>query len=349
MMKRSLDLASEMEIDLRGVLTWAFTFPGTAYFAGQRALATNGVHLPVLNAFKLLGRLRGRRLPVQSSGALPLEEVEPGAFRSRPDIDALASTDGSQLQILIWHYHDDLVPADPEPVTVAVQVPEWLGSRVRVRHQRVDEAHGDAFVVWQKQGSPASPSPAQRSELLAAMAKLELEPERTVRVVSGVASLAFELPRFAVSLLTLTPSAEPDPQLVSAKGGCAFALDAGPADGVATTAVLLALALVRGQRRAQKRRRRARPYLARRARQREPVEAQPAEHIRLNDYCAREHEPKTHRQLEEPYGFVASKSGCLDDKSLLSDGTDSHLTLSDVRCHRIDPSPRIYRPTSKIR
>jgi xylan 1,4-beta-xylosidase len=265
MMKRSLDLADEMQIDLRGVLTWAFTFPGTDYFAGHRALATNGIHLPVLNAFKLLGRLRGQRLPVESDGALPLEEIEPGGFRSRPDIDALASTDGSQLQILTWHYHDDLVPADPAPVTIAVQVPEWLGSRVRVRHQRVDEAHGDAFVVWQQQGSPAAPSPAQRSELLEAMAKLELEPERTVRVEHGVATLAFELPRFAVSLLTLSPALEPEPLRISAQGGCSFTFAASTPCG-AVTSLLIALGLVGARRRAQRRRRRGLPCLARRAR-----------------------------------------------------------------------------------
>lgn len=266
MMKRSLDLAAEMNIDLRGVLTWAFTFPGTAYFAGHRALATNGVHLPVLNAFKLLGQLRGRRLPVESDGALPLEDVEPAGFRERPDVDALATTDGSQLQILTWHYHDDLLPAEPVPVTVAVQVPEWLGSWVRVRHQRVDEAHGDAFVVWQQQGSPAAPAPAQRAELLEAMAKLELEPERAVRVEHGMATLSFELPRFAVSLLTLTPAAEPEPVQLSAKGGCSFALAAGAPGGAATTTLLIALALAGARRRAQPRHRRGQRCLARAAR-----------------------------------------------------------------------------------
>jgi xylan 1,4-beta-xylosidase len=264
MMKRSLDLAAEMNIDLRGVLTWAFTFPGTAYFAGYRALSTNGVHLPVLNAFKLLGQLRGRRLPVESDGALPLEDVEPAGFRERPDVDALATTDGSQLQILVWHYHDDLVPAEPAPVTVAVQLPEWLGTRVRVRHQRVDEAHGDAFVIWQQQGSPAAPTPAQRAELLEAMAKLELEPERTVRVEQGVATLSFELPRFGVSLLTLTPSAEPEPVRLSAKGGCCFTLGAGAPHGAAT--LLVVLALVGARRRAQQRRRVGELRLARCAR-----------------------------------------------------------------------------------
>lgn len=74
MLKRSIDLADEMGVDLRGVLTWAFTFPGSAYFAGYRELSSNGVHLPVLNAFKLLGSMSGARLPLASSGAVALSE-----------------------------------------------------------------------------------------------------------------------------------------------------------------------------------------------------------------------------------------------------------------------------------
>jgi xylan 1,4-beta-xylosidase len=255
MMKRSLDLAEEMEIDLRGVLTWAFTFPGTAYFAGYRALATNGVHLPVLNAFKLLGSLRGRRLPVDSSGAQSLEELEQQGVRLQPDVDALATTDGSQLQLLVWHYHDDLVPAEPATVTLTVHAPEWLAGRVRVRHQRVDDTHGNAFEVWRQQGSPDSPSPTERAELLHAMAALEFEPERTLRVEQGLATLSFELPRFGISLLTLTPSAEPEPAQISARGGCSLSVGRGNArGGAATTTVLLALIHLRL--RAQTRRRR---------------------------------------------------------------------------------------------
>ena len=39
------------------------SLPNTPYFAGYRALTTNGIGLPVLGAFKLLGRLAGMRLP----------------------------------------------------------------------------------------------------------------------------------------------------------------------------------------------------------------------------------------------------------------------------------------------
>ena len=69
MMKHSLELEAEVGVKLGGVLTWAFTFPGTPYFAGYRTLATNGINLPVMGAFKLLGRLAGTRVPLTSSGA----------------------------------------------------------------------------------------------------------------------------------------------------------------------------------------------------------------------------------------------------------------------------------------
>src|SRR5688572_28355032 len=116
MMKRSLDLAVETDVDLRGILTWAFTFPGTPYFAGYRVLSTNGIHLPVLNAFKLLGSMTGQRLPVASSGAIPLDDLLASGVRGQPDIDALAAVDGERIQILVWNYHDDLVAAGAAPV-----------------------------------------------------------------------------------------------------------------------------------------------------------------------------------------------------------------------------------------
>ena len=64
-----------MGVTLGGLLTWSFTFPGTPYFAGYRTLATNGINLPVMSAFKLLGRLAGTRLPVTSSGARALDDM----------------------------------------------------------------------------------------------------------------------------------------------------------------------------------------------------------------------------------------------------------------------------------
>jgi xylan 1,4-beta-xylosidase len=208
MMKRSLDLSAEMGVNLRGVLTWAFTFPGTAYFAGYRALSTNGIHLPVFNAFKLLGSLSGDRLPLASTGAASLAEVLQNGFRVQPDVDALAAIGGDRVQILVWNYHDDLVDAPATSVTLDVALDSRFGVNALVTHTRVDETHGNAFTAWQAQGSPEPPSSAQLAELREAMAPALLEPERAVDVNDGTLRLAFGLPRHGISLFTIAPHPE---------------------------------------------------------------------------------------------------------------------------------------------
>jgi xylan 1,4-beta-xylosidase len=247
MMKRSLELASDVGVNLRGVLTWAFTFPDTPYFGGYRVLGTHGIHLPVLNAFKLLGSLSGARLPVASSGARPLADVLANGVRQAPDVDALATFDGQRVQILVWNYHDDLVDVAPASVTVKVTLPPALGSRVALTHTRVDAAHGDAYTVWLSQGSPAAPSAAELAALQQAMVPAVLEQARVVEAAGGAVTLAFELPRFGLSLLTLAPhGAGAPPPSSSNEAGCSCRLRARqemPAH--ASLALLLAVALLR--------------------------------------------------------------------------------------------------------
>ncbi|HEY2407938.1 MAG TPA: MYXO-CTERM sorting domain-containing protein [Polyangiaceae bacterium] len=219
MMKRSLELAAQANVDLRGVLTWAFTFPGSPYFAGYRALATNGIHLPVLNAFKLLGSLLGDRMPVTSSGALQLSDILTNSVRAQPDVDALAARDGAKIQILVWNYHDLLTDAAPSPVTLNVAVPPGFGTRSLVTHTRVDDTHGNAYTVWVSQGSPTAPSDAQLAALRAQMEPVALEPPRVVGVTAGTVSLSFDLPRFGISLVTLTPATDAEPEVLTPRGG----------------------------------------------------------------------------------------------------------------------------------
>jgi xylan 1,4-beta-xylosidase len=245
MMKRSLELAAEEGVNLRGVLSWAFTFPDTPYFAGYRALTTNGIHLPVLNAFKLLGSLSGDRLPVTSSGALPLVEILATGVRQAPDIDAFATIDGERLEVLVWNYHDDLVETEPSPVTLSVSVPPAFGTQASVTHTRVDDTHGNAYAVWASQGSPAMPSDSQLAALREAMEPVALERERVVRVVDGAVNLSFDLPRFGISLVSLAPSKTGEREASPASdAGCSCGLTA-PAR-TPLPALLLALPLAVG-------------------------------------------------------------------------------------------------------
>src|SRR3954468_5668005 len=207
MMKHTLELEAQLGVKLGGLLTWAFTFPGTTYFAGYRTLATNGINLPVMSAFKLLGRLAGSRLPLTSSGARTLDDILTNGVRGEPDVDGMATLNGPAVQVLVWNYHDDLVTAAATPVHLAVKVPATFGALARVTHLRLDESHGDAYTVWVSQGMPASPSAAQLAALQGAMDPSLLVPDRTVAVpADGSVGIDFALPRFGVSLVTLQPS-----------------------------------------------------------------------------------------------------------------------------------------------
>jgi xylan 1,4-beta-xylosidase len=239
-MKRSLELAARANVSLRGILTWAFTFPGSPYFAGYRELSTNGIHLPVLNAFKLLGRLGGTRVPATSSGALPLDDILANGVRALPDVDGLATVEGDEIRILVWNYHDDLVDAPAAPVTLNIAVPASYRGNALVTHTRSDATHGDAVTTWREQGSPTAPTDEQRDALLGAMEPVR-ESERVLAVTSGSVRLSFALPRFGLSLVTLTPTDRPvDSKAPPSEPGCSCR---STAPSRAPLPVLLALAL----------------------------------------------------------------------------------------------------------
>jgi xylan 1,4-beta-xylosidase len=211
MMQQTLALEAEVGVKLGGVLTWAFTFPGTPYFAGYRTLASNGINLPVMSAFELLGRLDGSRLPVTSSGARAPDDIIANGVRGAPDVDAMATLndalDGGTIQVLVWNYHDDIVPAAATPVHLAIEVPARFGARARVSHLRVDEAHGDAYTVWVSQGMPSAPSADELAALQQAMHPSALVPDGTVAVAAdGSVGVDFDLPRFGISLVTIVPA-----------------------------------------------------------------------------------------------------------------------------------------------
>ena len=77
-----LMIADKRGINLLGALTWAFEFEGKLYFAGYRVLSTNGIDLPVLNVFRMLAKMDGNRVAVESSSAEPLAFVEKSGVRA---------------------------------------------------------------------------------------------------------------------------------------------------------------------------------------------------------------------------------------------------------------------------
>lgn len=198
---REHDLMDRQGVNLEGVLTWAFEFEDQPYFAGFRALASNGIDLPVLNVFRMFGKMSGQRLRVESDGAVSLDELLKGGVRSRPDVSALASLDANQLFVFVWHYHDDDLPGPNAEVELALNGLPWPDGEARLQHFRIDAGHSNAFAEWQRIGSPPQPSPEQYAQLEKAGQLTSLGAPQTVRFESGGTTVRFKLPRQAVSLL----------------------------------------------------------------------------------------------------------------------------------------------------
>jgi xylan 1,4-beta-xylosidase len=200
---RKHDLAEKHGVNLEGALTWAFEFEDQPYFAGFRALASNGIDLPVLNVFRMFGKMGGRRVAVQSSGDAGLEAVMKDGVRGAPDVSALASLEGKKLSVMVWHYHDDDLPGPDAAVELSLGGLPLPTGDARLVHYRIDEDHSNAYAVWKRMGSPIAPNADQYKELVAASALARLDAPATVRVEKGQAVLRFALPRQAVSLVVL--------------------------------------------------------------------------------------------------------------------------------------------------
>jgi xylan 1,4-beta-xylosidase len=200
---RKYDLAEKHGVNLEGALTWAFEFEDQPYFAGFRVLATGGIDLPVLNVFRMFSRMGGKRVAVQSSGGVALDEIIKNGVRGAPDVSAMASLEAKRLSVLVWHYHDDDLPGPDAAVELVISgVPVGI-DKARLQHFRIDQNHSNAFTEWKKMNSPRTPTPEQYAELETAGRLTKIEAPATTIIDSGKTVLRFTLPRQAVSLVVL--------------------------------------------------------------------------------------------------------------------------------------------------
>lgn len=195
-------LARRQGVHLLGSVTWAFEFEGQPYFEGFRELATNGLDKPVLNAFRMFGLLGKERLPLTSSGALPLEDIVASGVRTTPDINAIATRSDHAVAVLVWNYHDDDVAAQDAPLQLVVSgLPTGAGL---VEHFRIDSSHSNSFDAWKQMGSPQELSAEQRERLEDAGQLHLLDSPAWIAFAGGKADLIFNLPRQAVSLVRIS-------------------------------------------------------------------------------------------------------------------------------------------------
>jgi xylan 1,4-beta-xylosidase len=200
---RKHDLARKHGVNLKGALTWAFTFEDQPYFAGFRQLASNGIPLPVLNIFRMMSKMNGDRVSVTSSHEIALEEMIQNGVRKTPDVAAIASRNEKQVSIMVWHYHDDDVVGPEASIELAVDGLPANSQVADVIHYRVDQFHSNAYDAWRRMGSPAIPDSKQYAELEVASQLATLPENGPLTIKNGAAKLAFKLPRQGVSLIVL--------------------------------------------------------------------------------------------------------------------------------------------------
>jgi xylan 1,4-beta-xylosidase len=147
--------------------------------------------------------MSGRRLQAESDGAVSLDTILSKGVRDQADVGALASLDGKQLCVLVWHYHDDDEPAPAVAVELTLQGLDPSLKQARLTHHRVDGEHSNAYTSWQKMGSPPAPSTQQLAALRQASGLALLESSKGVELQGGQTILRFSMPRQAVSLLQL--------------------------------------------------------------------------------------------------------------------------------------------------
>ncbi len=199
-----LALANREQVNFLGAVTWSFEFEDQPYFEGYRELATNGVDKPVLNAFRMFGLLGNERVKVTSSGALTSDVIVRDGVRVQSDINAIAARREHEVEILIWNYHDDDLPAVAAPVNLVVG---GLPAKVKlglVEHFRVDSSHSNAWAFWQGLGSPQTPSAAQYEELQRAGQLQMLNSPAWTAIEQGTVQFHFALPRQGLSLVRIS-------------------------------------------------------------------------------------------------------------------------------------------------
>jgi xylan 1,4-beta-xylosidase len=200
---RLYDLAEQAGANLEGAVSWSFEFENQPWFAGFRDLATNGVGKPVLNVFRMFGKMKGERLRVENDSAFTLEHLyTKGVHDAVADIHALASGDQKSAWVMVWHYHDDDLPAAPASVTI--QVKNIPAKRVSVKEYRVDEQASNAYTVWKGMGSPQQVSNEQYAVLEKSGKLKQIADEKRKAVQKGSYTRTIVLPRQAVSLIEVS-------------------------------------------------------------------------------------------------------------------------------------------------
>jgi xylan 1,4-beta-xylosidase len=199
---RIYDLNDYYGTNIIGAVNWSFEFEGQPWFYGFRDLATNGVDKPVINVFRMLGMMQGKRLTVSGNFKYNFKTICESSVRGKKtDINALASKTTNSITILVWNYHDNDIQDDGSLINVTVK--NISTKSATLYHYRIDNNHSNSYEVWKKMGSPQHPTSEQIIELEKSGQLEMLNKPTSIKIENNQFRIEMQLPRQAVSLLKL--------------------------------------------------------------------------------------------------------------------------------------------------
>ncbi|MEI7584972.1 beta-xylosidase [Runella sp.] len=199
---RKYALADLHQVNFKGAVSWSFEFEDQPWFYGFRDLATNGVDKPVLNVFRMFGKMSGKRVEVKGNLMYPMLTVRDSSVRhTLPDIGGLASKDQRRASVMLWNYHDDDIVGQAAAINLTLKgIPT---KKVKITQYRIDSEHSNSYEVWKKMGSPANPTAAQIKELEKAGQLAQFGSPKNETVKDGQLIFSVMLPRQGVGLVML--------------------------------------------------------------------------------------------------------------------------------------------------
>lgn len=196
---RIYDLAAQYGVNLQGAISWSFEFENQRWFDGFRDLATNGVDKPVLNVFRMFGRMAGRRVAVVNDGFMGLDSLMAhGVHGSARDVNALAVVGERSLSVMAWNYIDDDLRGDASMLRLSMSNLPF--QKAVLRTYVIDEDHSNAYTIWKRMGMPQTPDTAQVAVLEKSGQLAEVGAAKTLDKLHAGA-LSFMVPVHGVILL----------------------------------------------------------------------------------------------------------------------------------------------------
>jgi L-iduronidase len=146
---------------------------------------------PILNAWELLAMMGDTRVMVSGAGG------------TKDDIGAIAAKrDDTQVSVLVYHSRDRIMSSGSEKITLnLVGLPFEKATLV---HYRIDEDHGDPYVLWEKSNVYQPPSKELLSSMRANQELQMLAPPKDIIASGGAVTIDFDMPLPSVSLILLT-------------------------------------------------------------------------------------------------------------------------------------------------